>query len=159
MKRISTVILALILLFSIPCALAESASVDLSAMTLEELTALKDQLNLAIWNSSEWKEVTVPQGVWEIGVDIPAGHWTIKPTKENYATLSWGSELDEHKTSVSFSGFIAGAGITDANHPQYDGTTDVSYVDWELTEGTYIEIGMSSVIFTPYEGKPAFTFD
>ena len=39
---------------------AAADPVDLSGMSFDELVALRDQLNLAIWNSQEWQEVTVP---------------------------------------------------------------------------------------------------
>ena len=52
---------------------------DISGLSYEELVQLRDCINLAIWNSEEWQEVTVPPGLWKIGDDIPAGHWTIRP--------------------------------------------------------------------------------
>lgn len=64
MKKALSLFLAIMLLIvSIPA----MADVDLTGMTYAELVALKDQINLAIWNSSEWQEVTVPQGVWKVG--------------------------------------------------------------------------------------------
>ena len=39
------------------------ADIDLSGMNYDELVALKDQINRAIWNSDDWQEVEVPQGV------------------------------------------------------------------------------------------------
>ena len=30
---------------------------------------LKSKINLAIWNSREWQEVSVPRGVYQVGVD------------------------------------------------------------------------------------------
>ena len=50
---------------------------DLSGLSYDELVQLRDKINLAIWNSEEWQEVTVPIGVWVVGEDIPVGHWSI----------------------------------------------------------------------------------
>ncbi len=59
--------------------------VDLSGMSYEELVVLKDRINLAMWECDEWQEVTVPEGVWTVGEDIPAGHWTIRAAgKQDY---------------------------------------------------------------------------
>ena len=35
---------------------------DLSGLSYDELVQLRDQINLAIWNSEEWEEVSVPSG-------------------------------------------------------------------------------------------------
>lgn len=75
MKRITSLIIALILVLSISAVCfadnsaqtADAAQIDLSAMTYEELVALKDKINLAMWESKDWEEVTVPQGVWTVG--------------------------------------------------------------------------------------------
>ena len=71
MKRTLCIILAFVLVLTL--APAAFADVDLSGMSFDELVALKDQINLALWNSADWQEVTVPQGVWQVGADIPAG--------------------------------------------------------------------------------------
>ena len=56
---------------------------DLSGLSFDELVLLRDQLNLAIWNSKEWQEVKVPIGVWKIGDDIPVGKWTISAASDD----------------------------------------------------------------------------
>ena len=79
MKRILALILTMSALAAIPLsAHAEEKKIDLSGLTYNELVELKDQINLAIWECDEWQEVEVPQGIWKVGEDIPAGHWTIR---------------------------------------------------------------------------------
>ena len=79
---------------------------DLSALTYNELVALKDQINLAMWNSQEWQEVEVPKGVYVIGEDIPVGKWTIKAADGISAFVCWGDVLDDAGTDLSYDGKI-----------------------------------------------------
>ena len=88
--------------------LAEKEEIDLTGMTYDELVALREKLNLAIWESDEWQEVTVPKGVWEVGVDIPAGHWTISVADNGFAAIRYGDALEETGTEVSVSSVFIG---------------------------------------------------
>ena len=47
---------------------------DFSSYSLKELNAILIDLRLHQWKTEEWQEVLVPPGVYEIGVEIPAGH-------------------------------------------------------------------------------------
>ena len=64
MKKLLTIIL--ILALAVPAA-ALADLPDISSLSYDELIQLKDQLNLAIWNSQEWQEVEVPAGTYQIG--------------------------------------------------------------------------------------------
>lgn len=154
MKRILAAMIILALAFP-AAALAEA---DLSGMTYEELVALREQLNLAIWNSDEWQQVTVPQGVWEIGVDIPAGHWTIGAADGAYALLTWCEKLNDLKTDADLHSPMSIAFIKSPTMSNYEENSDKVRVDWELTEGTYLIVSEGSVVFTPYTGKPDLGF-
>lgn len=66
-------------LFPTPSALAAPQTIDWETMSYDEWVVLKDQLLLAMWASEEWQEVAVPQDVYPVGEDIPAGHWTLTP--------------------------------------------------------------------------------
>ena len=77
MKRFLCVLFVLVLLPVV--SLADLP--DLSGLSFDELLQIRDQINLAIWNSQQWQEVSVPPGVWEIGVDIPSGHWSVRPAE------------------------------------------------------------------------------
>ena len=53
MKKLVALVLAIVL--SAGIALAEG--IDLSGMSYDELVALKDRINLAMWQSDEWQMV------------------------------------------------------------------------------------------------------
>jgi len=153
MKRIFSFILVLILVLSLaPLAFAD---VDLSGMSYDELVDLKDQINLAIWNSAEWQEVEVPQGVWEVGADIPAGKWTIKalPSADTY--LKIGTSLQDGGTSVNFKKTQR---IKDAGYRDYDPNSDITSWTYDFTNGEYVQIDYGPAVFTPYAGKPSLGF-
>lgn len=154
--RIISLLFALIL-STIP--FAHAATFDLSGLSYNELVALKDQINIAIWKSQEWQEVTVPQGVWLVGEDIPAGRWTIK-TGASYAMITIGTKLDATGKSIDIwgSNFYHSVMVCNPNDRLYDSTSDKSEVDFDLKAGTYIIIDSGSVIFTPYAGKPSLGF-
>ena len=152
MKRFFPVFLAAVLLIS--CAAADP--VDLSVMSFDELVQLRDQLNIAIWNSQEWQEVTVPAGVWIVGQDIPAGHWTVRPLPGDYVNVTYFDRLDEYGKSVGL-GWRGWGGTLTAR-----GEGDITFgeptqVDLEMEEGMFFKCN-HSVIFTPYAGKPDLGF-
>ena len=153
--RILALILVLVLLV-VPSAFA---AVDLSGMSYDELVALKDQINLAIWNSQEWQEVTVPQGVWKVGEDIPTGHWTIK-TEANSSSITICTKLDETGKDADYSKtkFLHFEQIHSPDGMFFDEKSDKTEVDLELKEGTYVIIEYGNAIFTPYTGKPTLGF-
>ena len=69
--------IAMVIVFLLVLSDITFAEVDLSGMSYDELVILKDRIDKTIWDSQEWQEVTVPQGLYKIGEDIPAGKWTI----------------------------------------------------------------------------------
>lgn len=154
--RILSLLFAL-MLSTAPFAHAETF--DLSNLSYTELVALKDQINLAIWKSKEWQEVTVPQGVWLVGEDIPAGHWTIK-TKANNANIVLCTALDDTGKNVDVwkSDFYHSEYISSPDYKYFDRNSDKAEIDLDLKAGTYVIIDMGSVIFTPYAGKPSLGF-
>lgn len=131
MKKIITAIVALIV-----CATGASAATefDLSGMSLDELIALQQQVQMAMWETDDWQEVEVPQGIYKIGVDIPAGMWTIT-TFDFIASLSYAGRVNEYNTDVDDE-------ISDQVLEAGDSLT------WNLVEGTYLMIEYGSVIFT-----------
>lgn len=127
------------------------AAVDLSGMTFDELLALKEQINAALWASDEWQEVTVPAGVYEIGKDIPAGHWTIRPVDGDTAMVYWGSILDQPKTDIAGGAVLAYEQITSPSD-SYAAHNNIEFVSWDLTVGSFIVVKDSAVIFSPFAG-------
>lgn len=76
-KKFITIIITISVIIGVIPALAVSDGIDLSAMSFDELLALRQQVNMAIWQSDGWQAVEVPAGMYQVGVDIPAGKWTI----------------------------------------------------------------------------------
>lgn len=157
MKRLLVVLFVLSLCLA-PLAVAESPF-DLSGMSYKELVALKDQINLAMWNSQEWQEVIVPQGVWKVGEDIPAGHWTISALAAN-TIVSYGTMLDKSGKDISYMGDFSYSQIM--HHPdsvsRFDPNFHLSQIDLDLIEGAYVIVDGGKVMFTPYQGKPDLGF-
>ena len=157
MKKLISLLLALILTFP---AIAMADLPDISGLSYDELVQLKDQINLAMWNSQEWQEVTVPAGVWEVGKDIPEGHWTIKPAFEDaLINLVYTDRLDEYGKDVTY-GWKGWHGAI-CNKKHKDGTLRMPQypedVDLEMKAGMYF-INKSPVAFTPYSGKTSLGF-
>lgn len=76
MKNLYRIIsVLLVLLFSISPACAET--IDLSNLSYKELIALRLQVDFAIAETGEWKQVVVPPGEYIVGADIPAGDYTL----------------------------------------------------------------------------------
>ena len=153
-KSILVLILALLLL---PVH-ALASSVDLSGMSFDELVALKEQINLALWQTEEWQEVTVPQGVYTVGQDIPAGHWTITPAKGQWGTIKWGDVLDESGRDLAFGGSIYVYEILtcETNGTFSDG--DRTQIDFELKDGQFVIVDNCQMVFSPFSGKPDLGF-
>lgn len=157
MKKILAMVLALCLLA--PCAFAQE--IDLSGMSLAELTELRQRVQLAMFETDEWQEVTVPQGVWKVGKDIPAGTWTVKclPGTKDRIALTWGNALDESGQKISIDGH------SNYNYAYIYCETSRSYnygdrLEYTFTckEGDYIIIQDTAAVFTPYHGKPDLGF-
>ncbi len=156
MKKVLSFLIAFCLAVSfVPAAFAEW---DLSGMSFDELVALKDQINLAIWNSAEWQEVTVPQGVWQVGADIPAGKWTIKPLQGASTSVETGTSVSEDGTSIPFGSMISIKTIVSTAHKRFDASKHVSEWSVDLHDGEYVKIDDGPAIFTPYVGKPSLGF-
>lgn len=156
MKRILALILTMAALAAIPLsAHAEEKKIDLSGLTYNELVELKDQINLAMWECDEWQEVEVPQGVWKVGEDIPAGHWTIKPMPGERTQVIMGEKLKNGGTSVSLSNSQT---MEDKDNKHYEEGKSVTEWSIELEDGMYLQINASTAIFTPYAGKPSLGF-
>lgn len=133
----------------------EAVSTDFSAMSYSELTDLKDKINLAMWNSQEWQEVMVPEGVYVIGKDIPAGKWTISAPEKLYSVqIAVGPKLFDNGR-VNYDNFYALYGKENTLNKENEGRT--TFISIELKKDQYISIEDGSAIFTPFTGN-SFTF-
>lgn len=141
----------------------ESSSVEviefsgISDLTYHELVELKNQLNLAMWNSQEWQEVSVPMGTYKIGEDIPAGHWTITPGIDHgYFYVWYFEEPDEFGRPVKpLTRYVYQDLATEDFHAFNE--EYIHSVDFDMKEGWYFYTE-HTVIFTPYTGKPDLGF-
>lgn len=148
-------------LFLILCTIAAPslAEVDLSGMSFDELVALREQIDLAIWNCAEWQEVTVPQGVWKVGEDIPVGRWTIKAADGVWARVSYGSDLDDNQKEVDYrSDDYYSSQVHSKTWRSFDPNSDIPQIDIDAKAGAYIVVENGNVVFSPYTGKPSLGF-
>lgn len=158
MKKLITVILILALL--IPFS-AFADLPDISHLSFNELVELRDQIDIAIWNSQEWQEVTVPAGIWTVGEDIPAGYWTVTP-KDAFASFWYGDKLNDAKTDVGKGwDYNTGIAVTLDGKLKSDGSwkypDERHSVSIDMKEGMYVKCN-TAMIFTPYSGKPDLGF-
>lgn len=135
---------------------------DISGLSYDELIELREKINLAIWNCSEWQEVEVPAGVWEVGVDIPAGKWTITPVGPQYMNLWYGDKLNASGTDAGY-GWDSVNGYNEllSTKTNKDGSwKDPSYPHYAiltLKDGWFVR-NAGTVTFTPYTGKADLGF-
>lgn len=146
--------------------LIDVSKIDLSELSFDELVELKDRINLAIWESEEWEEVTVPQGRWIVGEDIPAGKWTIKCSDINLSAyamketwVQWGFEKNDGSIDTYSRNGGGSEEIYQPDHKDYkDGqNTEITV---ELEEGMSVEVitFCAPAVFSPYSGKPSLQF-
>ena len=164
MKKLVALVVALILVSSV--ALATTVSFDFSGLSLAQLIEVQQQLTMAMWATEEWQEVEVPQGVWVVGEDIPAGTWTVRCAdigRDSYmmkeCDLSWGEYLADDGPYIKRSGRWDKAIIYNPNNKDYDEGRLTEYT-FTVKEGDYIVIDnyYNRAVFSPYAGKPALGF-
>lgn len=155
MKKLITFCMTLALVLAL--APAAFADVDLSGMTFDELVALREQIDLAIWSSQEWQEVEVPQGLYKVGADIPAGKWTIRAAPGGQTTVHIGKQLNEDLTDIKFATGSSQL-LRAEDWRSFDPVKDVPSWDVDLQDGYYISFTYGPAVFTPYAGKPSLGF-
>ena len=158
-RRVLACAAASVMLMGSACA---ASKYDLSGMTYQELVKLRDLINIAMWNSDEWQEVTVPQGVWKVGEDIPAGHWTVKCTPARgvkQTQINWGEKLDSDGDSIAWEGRHSILNnVNNPNYKYYEYDGELTEYSFEVFDGDYIVIEKAPAVFMPYQGKPSLGF-
>lgn len=163
MKRTLRMLSILFALILFTATFASADTFNLSGLSYDELVALKDKINLAIWNSQKWQEVTVPQGVWKVGEDIPAGTWTVTCTTEpgwRSCYFTWAEKLEPNgqEIEIEWGTRYDYLRLYNPNHRYYEvGDGDTSYT-FTVRDGDYIVISDAPAVFTPYAGKPGLGF-
>ena len=158
MKRTVRLLALLFALILSTVSFAHAEDIDLSGLSYDELVALKNRINLAMWQSEEWQEVTVPQGVWVVGEDIPAGHWTVKCANGWYTEVSWGEHLSDSGESISWYGRYSIMNMVYNPDSVLFDEGDLTEYSFEVHVGEYIVINSNPAVFTPYTGKPDLGF-
>ena len=132
----------------------------LSSLSYEKLVELKSEINLQIWNSKKWKRVEVPAGVYVIGVDIPAGHWTLKPPAGGSVVIEYFKTADETgKRPANVLSNYYSESLADESS-SYASFVYMREVDIDMKEGFYLTVvNGPSVILEPYISKPSFSFN
>lgn len=96
MKKLVALVLVMLLALSFSYASAEVKIDD--GIPLSQKQAILLTVLESMWQSDEWQRVEVPAGVYEIGVEIPEGEWTI--SDDSMFIVGVGTKLDETKTGI-----------------------------------------------------------
>lgn len=118
----------IIFLCFLACLFCVSAqTTDFSGKSLSELLKIQYDLTTAIWNSPEFKEAVVPEGIYEVGKDIPAGKWSVeiisKPIMDSV-------QIYQSYTNGQLEGMLNWLSFTDSNR----------IINVNLHNGTYIRV-------------------
>ena len=144
MKRISISIVFLLLM--IPA--FAFAEFDLTGMSYDELVSLSKQVGMEIMKSEEFDSVTVPKGIWEVGVDIPEGTWIITPANQ-MCIIVYGKSIDESGNDMNqFDSGNSGVDLYNSND------------SWRFTAkaGNYVCVKIGSAVFTSDTGSTGLGF-
>lgn len=143
MKRI---IVSLLLLLLIP--VISVAQVELTGLSYDELVDLSRQVGSAIMSHELFDSVSVPSGLWEVGVDIPQGTWILTPANGDYVSVVYGKSIDSSENAMDM--------FDDGN--TYESMSDDD--SWRIIakDGCYFYISGGSVIFTSDTGSSGLGF-
>ena len=154
MKKIITIIMIIICMTSF----AAAESIDLSGLSFDQLIALKDRINMAIWKCQEWQEVVVPQGLYVVGEDIPEGTWTILAAVDHFTVVSFGDKLEANGIDIAYSDRYGSGQVWSGKERNFHEGSDLTSFTFTAKRGDYIQIDYASALFTPYAGKPDLGF-
>jgi len=137
MKKI--ICLALVGILITSAAVAEE--IDVKQFSYSQLQLFEKAIRFEMMSRPEWKQVTIPVGVWKVGEDIPAGSYSIRSTPNGISSVNlWRTE----KGNYSDSGLIMCESVI------YDETDLIGKVVFE--EGNVLEISGSPVYLCPAVG-------
>ena len=147
MKKMMTWIIALTLMAgtllpSLSCAESKYEGYTFEQLQTEYLAVLE-----TMWKTKEWQKVEVPAGVYEVGVEIPAGEWTL--SNDDSFAVYVGTKLDATKTGIESDNITAGEFVK----------IEVYINGWtvKLTIGDFIELSNVVYFTVPVKGQ-GFTF-
>lgn len=163
MKKTLVLIIALVILSSACLAVTLP---DLSGYSFSELAALRDRCLSEMMNRDEWQEVTVPQGCWEVGVQIPAGTWLIRCADLDRDSLlmaeceiRWGKGRPDNSGYWDYKTEKGHVEIFNPNSKKYkEGQTTEFVITLEEGDFIYIHPQYNKAVFMPYVGSSSFGF-
>lgn len=140
MKQIICVLLILCL-FPV-CVTAES--IDLSGLSFDELRELQTRISKELVTRPEWKEVPVPPGLYQVGVDIPAGNWDLRCGKAEYdgVHIVYGAKANASGTKVEGKTEWYGT----LYKPNSEGKRE--NISINMIDGYFLEIQFGEVVFS-----------
>lgn len=94
MKRFLAVLLILVCITGF-----SAAEESLKNLSIDQLRKMIQMINAEIVSRPEWKEATVPGGEWVVGVDIPAGTYSITPVSSSSLILIWRKAIDNYSNN------------------------------------------------------------
>lgn len=149
MKKLFVLVLALVLLCPSALALKNESLDDIS---FDDLVQYRKYFDMYLMDRPEFKQVTIPEGIYKIGVDIPAGDWNVIPVSGEQALFDYFEKLDQYGNAPDKDSYYMWDRIV--NIPGYE----VKSMHYDLKDGMYVRISMAPVIFSKYTG-PSFSFD
>ena len=133
MKKILALTVALLLFVTS----AYAAAPDLTNYSFEELLEIQRLLTAEIMSRDEWKEVAVPPGTYIVGIDIPAGTYSVEVRQAE--TVFRVYEQENGKKLIST-----------ALYSIYEDQKQIKKL--VLEDGNIVEIISCTVHFSPYTG-------
>lgn len=141
----------------------EVSTFDLSELSFDELAELSKRCQAEMMTRDEWQEVTVPQGNYRVGVDIPAGKWVVRCAdtgRNDYllarTVITWGAEKPQDgRVPYPRKGDVE---IYNPKNKNYSGEVKEYVV--ELAKGDWVAIHpqYNAAVFTPYTGSTGLGF-
>lgn len=139
-------VFALILALAVPAL----ADVDLSGLSFDELVALKSQIDLELFARPEWQSVEVPQGLYLVGRDIPAGKWTVRPIETHYSEVSVGLTMEDGGMKLKYPYKVSESLYGPRSSLYSEGKRTELTI--EVVDGDYVQIDRGTAIFEPFHG-------
>ena len=141
MKKLVALAMVLLLALSFSYGSAEVKFDD--GIPLSQKQAILLTVLESMWQSDEWQRVEVPAGVYEVGVEIPEGEWTI--SNDDMFIVRIGPHLNETKTEIDYQGMKFG-NLIDMDDYKNGLTAN-------LIKGDYIYLSDAVVFTTPIKGQ------
>lgn len=153
MKKLTSILLGLALMSCLVLSVCADG-IDLSSLSWDELIALKADINRELMSRDEWEEVEVPQGVYVVGEDIPAGKWTVRCKTGHSCYFQFGETLRDDGHSVSWTG------THDLVYIYRDSGSDGRLTEYtfDAVDGHYVIVSDAPAVFTPFTGNPDLGF-